>query len=247
LRASCRERDCACAKQAAGFGLDVEAAEEVLELTKLGQSCTPADFDGIRAEALVRKGDEAAGLEEASKVLARSPQNPNALYARALSGYRRKDAQAMAFAESSERAGRGWSATLLVGLIAFQSGDLERAMRSFRGLLSSDPDDVDALFNLGVAAQKAGRYGEARTSYLRVTRLVPEHADARHNLVILAHSVGAFDEANHHLEKFRKLSPNDSRLAGLRAALAAPPEHGVAYSLTAAPEVPSAAPPAATR
>jgi len=242
LRAACGEKDCDCAKVAAGLGLDAEASDAVLVLLTKAERCAPrVAFEGLRAEALVRNGD-ALGPKEAASVLERSARDPNALYAQALSSYRaRAFAKAMALAESSERAGRGFSATLLLGVIAYQAGDGERARRSFRELLSADPDDVDALFNLGVTAQGDGRYGEARSSYLRVTRLVPGHADARYNLAILTHSVGALDEANHHLEKFVKNSPSDPRLAELRAALAAPPEHGPALSPTA-PPVPSVLP-----
>ena len=239
LRAACRDRDCACAKKAAAIGLDAEASDVVLGLVGAAKKCAPGEFDGIVAEALVRKVDSAKGLEQASKVLARSAEDPHALYARALSSYRaRAFAPAMALAEASERAGRGWSATLLVGLIAYEAGDFERSKRAFRELLRLDPSDVDAVFNLGVAAQKEGRYGEARSSYLRVTRLRPGHADARHNLALLAHSAGALDEAKHHFEQFQRVSPRDPRSERLRAMLATPPPHGPALSPAAASEVP---------
>lgn len=230
LRAACAKRDCACVKTAANLGLDADATDAVLELVARSRSCTPPELAGVRAEALVRNGDS-AGARAAATVLERSPQDPNALYAVALAHYReQKLPSALVLAESSERAGRGWSATLLTGLIAYGQGDFARARRSFGALLEDNPDDVEALFNLGVTAQRENRYGEARSSYLRVTRLDPRHADARYNLALLTHSFGALGEAQHHLQKFQKIARNDARVAELRAALAKPPEHGPARS-----------------
>jgi tetratricopeptide (TPR) repeat protein len=230
LRTACSAPGCGCSKKAAAIALDADALDPVLAVVAHARSCAPVEFDGFRAEALVRKNDP-SGLELVSKILAGSTQNPNALYALALSSYRgQRLTPALELAEAAERAGRGWSATLLVGLVAYESGDFARARASFRILLRDDPDDVDALFNLGVTAQRENRYGEARSSYLRVARLEPGHADARHNLVILTHSFGAVDEAAHHFAKFRELAPNDPRIAALEAVLAKPPEHGQALT-----------------
>jgi tetratricopeptide (TPR) repeat protein len=243
LRAACAKHDCACAKAAARFALDVEAPDVVLEVVNTAKGCAPGTFDGVRAEALVRKGDE-AGLAASARALEASPRDPYALYARGYSSYHAlKLDDAMANAEESERAGRGWAATLLVGLVAYRTGELDRSRQAFHKLLSSDPDDVEALFNLGVVAQEQNRYGEARSSYLKITRLDPKNADARYNLAILVHSVGASDEAQHHYRTFEKNAPGDPRLGRLREALAKPPEHGPALSLTAPEPVPAASAP----
>jgi Flp pilus assembly protein TadD len=245
LRAACSTYDCACVKTAAGFGLDTDANDAVLALVEKASSCPSAGLGGFRAEALVRKGD-GARLGEAVRLIEQSPRDPNALYARALLAYRARDfGVAMQTAESSERAGRGWSAKLLVGLIANESGDLERARHEFRSLLKGDPNDVDALWNVAVMAQKQGRYGEARKAYLEVTRLWPGHADARHNLALLAHSIGAMDEAQHHAQKFRASGAPAERVTELEAALARapanPPAQVISFGTPSSPGV--AAPP----
>jgi tetratricopeptide (TPR) repeat protein len=242
FRAACAKHDCACARRAAGFGLDVDATEAVLTLCERARSCGALEFEGYRAEALVRQDDAVDGVAAAAQVLERSAKNPHALYARALASFREdKLPFAKELAEASERAGRGWSATLLAGLVAYRMGDLERAHRIFQKLVEADPDDVDALFNLGVTAQQQNSYGQARSNYLKVTRLDPRHADARHNLVILTHSFGATQEARHHFAKFQKLAPNDPRLGELRAVLATPPEHGPALSPGSSAAAPSSA------
>jgi len=238
FRAACAKHDCACAKRAAGFGLDVDATETVLTLADRARSCGALEFEAYRAEALVRQDDAVDGVAVATKVLERSAKNPNALYARALASFREdKLPFARELAEASECAGRGWSATLLTGLVAYRMGDLERARSIFQKLVEVDPDDVDALFNLGVTAQQQNSYGQARSNYLKVTRLDPRNADARHNLVLLTHSFGATEEAKHHFAKFQNLAPNDPRVGELRAVLATPPEHGPAHSLGAPADV----------
>src|SRR5687767_5990925 len=67
LRAACVRHDCACAKKAAAIGLDAEATDPVLGLAADAATCVPAEMSGVRAEALVRKGEHREGLAEASK------------------------------------------------------------------------------------------------------------------------------------------------------------------------------------
>jgi tetratricopeptide (TPR) repeat protein len=224
LRERCREHDCDCAAEASSAGLDVEALDAVVTILGVSARCQPrGPFDGIRAEALVRKNDP-SGMKESGAVLAKSPNDPHALYAQALFGYRLQQFDAArGLAERSRAAGRGTPAVFLAGLVEFAANDLDGARSQFRAVLAAEPEDVDALFNLGVIAQRQERYGEARANYLRVTRLAPSHENARYHLAILAHSIGAADEARHHLAKFRALGATADRVRTLETELARPP------------------------
>jgi cytochrome c-type biogenesis protein CcmH/NrfG len=47
----------------------------------------------------------------------------------------------------------------------------EAALEAFRRALKFDPDQVEALFQLGVALARVHRYGDAVEAWERVTRL----------------------------------------------------------------------------
>jgi tetratricopeptide (TPR) repeat protein len=140
-------------------------------------------------------------------------------------------AEAAAAARRAIAAGRGDGAYFLLGLASLQVGDLEAARQAFGKVVESEPDDVDALYNLGLTAQRQNRYGESRRQYLRVLKLKPKYSAARFNLGILAHSVGATAEAQHHLEKLRQAAPGDSMVKDLERALSAPPPNPPAQAL----------------
>jgi tetratricopeptide (TPR) repeat protein len=131
-------------------------------------------------------------------------------------------AEAMGQARRAVDAGRGATAHLLAGLIAYAQNDLDLSAKEFRAMLETEPDDLDALFNLALVAQRQNRYTEARELYLKVANLDPTHKNSRYNLAIMAHSIGANDEANHHLAKFESIAPGDERLPKLKALLASP-------------------------
>jgi tetratricopeptide (TPR) repeat protein len=222
---TCARGACECAVVAGRHGLDVDAFTEVLAvLAVASQTCPASDAAAaIHAEAVARMGDDDRGKSEASQVLAKDPKNPFGLYALALVAYR--DA---AFAEATTQArravdaGRGATAHLLAGLVAYAQNDFDTAGREFRAMLETEPDDLDALFNLALVAQRQNRYTDARELYLKVANLDPMHKNSRYNLAIMAHSVGANDEANHHLAKFEAIAPGDERLPKLKALLASP-------------------------
>jgi tetratricopeptide (TPR) repeat protein len=222
---ACAKNACECAVVAGRNGLDIDAYTEVLAvLAVAGQTCPASDASAaIHAEAVARMGDNDRGKSEASQVLAKSPNDPFGLYALSLVAYRSSSfGEATTFARRAVDAGRGATAHLLGGLIAYAQNDFDGAAREFRAMLETEPDDLDALFNLALLAQHQNRYTDARELYLKVANLDPTHKNARYNLAIMAHSVGANDEANHHLAKFESISPGDERLPKLKALLSSP-------------------------
>jgi tetratricopeptide (TPR) repeat protein len=218
VRSACRRTDCACAATAAGAGLDVDAGKLVLDLLDHAETCPK--LDGMRAEALVRSGATDAGL----RIAQRAHGTPHAACANALGFYARGNLPvAAAAARQAIDAKRGDGAQLLLGLVNYAQGDFDGARRAFTAVRKSEPDDVDASYNLGTVAQKQNRYGEARQLYLTTLRLNPKYKLARYNLGLLAHSIGAEAEAQHHLEKLRAIAPVDPLVPSLERALATAP------------------------
>jgi tetratricopeptide (TPR) repeat protein len=163
------------------------------------------------------------GKVQEGVALARSGTGAHAAQARALAAYRSGTwPVALAEAETASGAGRGAPAHFLSGLVRYQMGDLPGARTQFQAALAAEPDDVNALYNLALVADKQDRYGEARTAYLRVLALDPKHKQARHNLGVMAHAIGAESEAKHHLEKLAAVAPGDPLVADLRQVLATP-------------------------
>jgi tetratricopeptide (TPR) repeat protein len=236
---ACAKSACECAVVAGRHGLDIDAFTEVLAvLAVASQSCPASDAAAaIHAEAVARMGDSDRGKSEATQVLAKDPHNPFGLYALSLIAYRSSAlADALNQARRAVDAGRGATAHLLAGLVAYAQNDLELSNKEFRAMLDTEPDDLDALFNLALVAQRQNRYTEARELYLKVATLDPTHKNSRYNLAIMAHAIGANDEANHHLTKFEAIAPGDERLPKLKALLASPsdPTAGAVPAVTGA-------------
>jgi tetratricopeptide (TPR) repeat protein len=231
VRAACKRTDCACVAKAVVAGLDADAGKASLELLERAKTCQAA-LPGPHAEALVRAGREGEGIALAQQILARNAEEPHALTAFTLALARRgAHAEAAVAARRAIAAGRGDGGHFLLGLESLELNDLEAARKAFGEVVESEPEDVDALYNLGLTAQRQNRYGESRRQYLRVLKLKPKYGAARFNLGILAHSVGATAEAQHHLEKLRQSAPSDPMVKDLERALAAPPANPPAQAL----------------
>jgi Flp pilus assembly protein TadD len=76
-------------------------------------------------------------------------------------------------------------ALLQEGITADARGNLPLARSDFGAILSVDPANVDAYFDLGVVDQKAGLSGLAATEYQQAFFLNPRFAPALFNLAIL--------------------------------------------------------------
>jgi len=76
---------------------------------------------------------------------------------------------------------RLFEALYLLGIIAGQSGEPQRAVDFFTKALATNPASADAHFNRGVALGELKRPAEALESYDRVIALKPDHAHAHYN------------------------------------------------------------------
>lgn len=74
------------------------------------------------------------------------------------------------------------AARFLEGLIHLMSGEGELARMVFQSLVEEDPDDADAMINLGLALEKLSRIEEAEGAYHAAIDANPEKLEAAINL-----------------------------------------------------------------
>jgi tetratricopeptide (TPR) repeat protein/ADP-heptose:LPS heptosyltransferase len=75
------------------------------------------------------------------------------------------------------------------------AGAIAEAEACYREVLGEDPDDVEALHLLGVAAHQSGDHATAVAMIGRAVAARPDHAGAWQNLVLPLVELGRFDEA----------------------------------------------------
>ncbi len=222
---SCANPNCACVQSAIDLALDIELGTEAGKLLDRAAAECPSikGVAGKRAEALVLQGD-ARGLAASNQVLSANPKDPHALFARALLEWRAGNIpNAASFADSASIAGRGGNADLLLGLLAYQFGDLGAALGYFLAVQKSDPERLDALYNIALIHQRVGDSVKARELYLQVVGANPKHWNAQHNLALLANTRGDKVEAVQRLAMLEAGGAPPDLIRGLRATL----EHGV--------------------
>jgi len=92
-------------------------------------------------------------------------------------------------------------AMLAQGLEHHQAGRLKEAEAVYRSILSSDPTQPDAHFNLGIALAQQGRTDDAIACYSKAIEFNPAHADAYYSLGNALRLIGKRDEA---IEAYRQ-------------------------------------------
>lgn len=86
-------------------------------------------------------------------------------------------------------------------------GDLFQAAVLYESILREDPDQVDALFLLGMLRLQQRDAGGAADLFRRVLRLRPDHAEAHYRLGIMELTLGRAEQAVASLEEARRLRP----------------------------------------
>lgn len=107
-------------------------------------------------------------------------------------------------------------ATCNLGALLLQSGDVYRARLWFQESLATDPGNVEALVNMGVACVVgAQRYGERQLlpeamGYIRrALQISPNYAQAWANAGVVAAELGHTEEARQFYEQSLWLNPSD--------------------------------------
>ena len=83
----------------------------------------------------------------------------------------------------------------LLGLIALQVGDFEKAISLIKRSLALNPSNAWAHNNLGIAYQSQGHHAAARDCYLKSLELAPDIGDTHNRLGFLLHLAGRYAEA----------------------------------------------------
>jgi tetratricopeptide (TPR) repeat protein len=208
---------CDCADAAEELAVDLGRYDDAKHVVDASQCAATPRHEGGRAEVQVLTGDVPGGMQGADAVLATTPDEPHALFARAFG--MSNGPEAIAVAEHAVKAGRGLPALIQRGSMRMRAGDMDKARQAFDTAAKDSPTDARAAFDAAVIAQQQGRYHDAREGYLKALSLDPKMADARYNLVILTHARNADDEARHHLAELKAIAPNDPRIPGLEAQL----------------------------
>ena len=101
-------------------------------------------------------------------------------------------------------------ASHLLGLVAYQTGNLKEAGDFIDTAINTRPDEAKFHSNRGNVAKAAGDTGRAQTCYRRAIQLDPEFQDARFNLGVLLQETGELDEAAQTYEKILATRPENT-------------------------------------
>lgn len=83
----------------------------------------------------------------------------------------------------------------LLGVLAFEDGQLDIAIEFINKALAIKPDYDEAHYNLGVALKEQGKLEQAVASYRRAIAIRPDNADVHYNLGNALKDQGKFDAA----------------------------------------------------
>jgi tetratricopeptide (TPR) repeat protein len=108
-----------------------------------------------------------------------------------------------------------------LGWCLFSLRKYKEARGEFEHILQLDPENVNALFQLGVIAGVEGRPAEAVQWYRKVLRLRPDDLRAHFNLAIELINQRQYDAALRHLAEIEREHPQVSRSAAFQAAMKA--------------------------
>jgi len=86
--------------------------------------------------------------------------------------------------------------------------DYEGEIQLSRSILEKDPNNLQALINLGNACYDTDRYQEAIDAYSRALVINPKNSDVRTDMGIMYRKLGQFDKA---VEAFRQAAQYDPR------------------------------------
>jgi Flp pilus assembly protein TadD len=92
------------------------------------------------------------------------------------------------------------------GLMLLEEGDAAGAVSIFRAVLRTEPDDVGALVNLGIALETAGQTAEARVWLNRAQALAPGNAAVLYNLATVYDREGNGARATEYYHAFLRIA-----------------------------------------
>ncbi len=97
------------------------------------------------------------------------------------------------------------------GLHAQTSGDTQAAVGDYLDVLSVEPRNKYALYNLGLIAQQRGDAGSAETYYRQAIDVDPDFEPALFNLAVMRANAGATKEATDLYQRVIQLNPKNAK------------------------------------
>jgi tetratricopeptide (TPR) repeat protein len=94
-------------------------------------------------------------------------------------------------------------------LTMLQAGRIKEAMPYLEALAKADPDDVQTLYNLGIAYSELGQYDEAIIRLKRAVQLDPKHAHAWTGIGVAYQRMGRRDQALEPMRRAVEADPSD--------------------------------------
>ncbi len=105
----------------------------------------------------------------------------------------------------------------LIGLLAYQQGELTGAAEHLEYATKLRNSDASIYINLGAAQHALKRFDEAIDSYRAALRLEPSRADAHNNLGNSLAALGRFDDADASFRRAIEIDPNYTKAVINRA------------------------------
>jgi Flp pilus assembly protein TadD/peroxiredoxin len=96
------------------------------------------------------------------------------------------------------------------GVALFQHGYLEQAAESFKQVIAEDPENAEALYNLGTLYLRSNQSEQARQYLEQTVKRRPNYPEAWNNLGMLCAQEGQADEAIHDFQRSLELRPDYS-------------------------------------
>ncbi|HEY2134649.1 MAG TPA: tetratricopeptide repeat protein [Xanthobacteraceae bacterium] len=170
---------------------------------------TPGDWDGAIAKLRTALVD---CVERARRPDAPSDAPPSMLDQRYFAAVEMLDARRDADAEAALRSilaeDAAHTRTLRrLAWMCHRRGDNTEAAQLLSRSIAREPDNADALHNLGVVLATLGRTAEAEASYRRGLALKPGSVDGHNNLGVLLEQIGRYDEAEASYRRANELAP----------------------------------------
>lgn len=98
----------------------------------------------------------------------------------------------------------------LLGVIALQEGNNDRAIDLISKSIAINCDDANAYYNLAIALKQSGQLDEAVANYQNALAIKPGYAEAHSNLGNVLKELGRLDEAVASYHKALAIKPDDA-------------------------------------